>query len=48
MITYREELIMGVFLALNEPAFWALLAVWPASAVLYLILIIFWLRQFHS
>jgi hypothetical protein len=33
---------------LNDPVFWILLAIWPASAVLHVVLVVFWINPFIS
>lgn len=37
---------MDVLQAISDPAFWLLLAIWPATAVLHLVLIVFWVKPF--
>jgi hypothetical protein len=32
--------------ALNDPLFWMLLAIWPASGLLRLILLVCWIKQY--
>jgi hypothetical protein len=44
---YRTTgVLMDVLQAMNDPAFWLLLAIWPASAVLHLVLIVFWVKPY--
>lgn len=31
---------------LNDPVFWILLALWPASAMVHLMLLVFWVKPF--